>query len=481
MIGTNISSQDCDARNDSVSSPCLYFSYSWVHPQHARWIECVANELLANGFDVILDRRNVSEGHDAIAFMETMIADPNVSKVALVCDETQATKPVEKNDCAPGEHGKFVAVISAKDADGKKFPTTNHTSRIYIDMSESEKFGENFDKLLRWVFDRPSPDMPVPEKTNSPVTEQEAPAIRTAALAHRAMDSLRGEKPYASEALDEYLASFARQLEQFRLVKGDGELDDRIVKSINDFLPARNEFVQVIATLTQYADTEIYAPRLHRFYESLIPYLSRPPHLHEWDVLESDNFRFIVHELFLYGIALMLKEEHFGTADYLLGQPYYVPGKSDYGQNATVSFTALHKYVQSLENRNIRLKLNRISLAADLLEQRPLTSGVSFQHLMQADFVCFLRSDMMGFDEWEHWWPDTLMCAQKSHGPFEIFVRASSKAYLPRVLKTIGATDLSALAARFESYTQDDTLTGWSYQSLNPETLSGLEQLGTRP
>lgn len=477
-----------------MSAPRLFISYSWSNPQHEQWVVDLANELVASGIDVVLDKWDLREGHDAIAFMEKMVTDPSISKVAIVCDKIYAAKAdgraggvgtetqiISAEVYAKQDQGKFVAVLAEKDADGKPLLPTYYKSRIYIDLSESERYAENFEKLVRWVFDKPLFKKPELGKPPSFITDANAPVLGTTPLAKRAVDGLRSDKAYARGAVDEYLTTFADQLERFRLVPGEGELDDRVAKSIEDFLPARNEFLQVLTTLAQYADTSSYSPRLHRFYESLITYLDRPPHINQWNELDFDNFKFIVHELFLYGVAVLLKGEHFGVTDYLLGQPYYVPGDSDYGKNATVTFTALQEYVKSLEIRNQRLKKGRASLRADLLEQRSHASGLAFRHVMQADLVCFLRGDMMGVDSWHRWWPDTLLYAQRHHGPFEIFARASSQAYLPSVLKVIGAPDLPALKAKLESYAKDNSFPRWSYHSFSPTTLTGIEQLGTRP
>jgi hypothetical protein len=479
---------------DTVKTPRLFISYSWSSPQHEQWVVDLATELVASGIDVVLDKWDLREGHDAIAFMEKMVTDPSISKVALVCDEVYATKAdgraggvgtetqiISAEVYAKQDQGKFVAVITEKDADGKPFLPTYYRSRIYIDFCESERYVENFERLVRWVFDKPSFKKPELGPPPSFITDTSAPALGTTPLAKRAVDGLRGDKAYARGAVDEYLSTFAEQLERFRLIACEGEFDDRVAKSIEEFLPARNEFLQVLTTLAQYAETNSYSSRLHRFYESLIPYLDRPPHISQWNELDFDNFRFVVHELFLYGIAALLRGEHFGITDYLLGQPYYVPGNSDYGKNATVTFTALQEHVESLDIRNRRLKKNRASLRADLLEQRSHASGVAFRHVMQADLVCFLRGDMMGVDVWHRWWPDTLVYAERHHGPFEIFARASSKAYLPSVLKVIGAADLAALKVQLESYAKDKNFPRWSYHSFSPTTLTGIEQLGIRP
>jgi len=477
-----------------MTPPQVFISYSWSNPEHEQWVVDLANELVESGVHVVLDKWDLREGHDAIAFMEKMVTDPAISKVILVCDQVYAKKAdgraggvgteaqiISAEVYAKQAQDKFVAVVAEKDAERKPYLPIYYKSRIYIDLSEGDRYAENFEKLVRWIFNKPLFKRPELGKVPSYINEDDVPALGTSPLAKRAMEGLKSDKGYAKGAVDEYLSTFTEQFERFRMSPGEGQPDDRIVKSIEDFLPARNEFIQVFTTLTQYADPNSYASRIHRFYETLIPYLSRPPHINQWNEIDFDNYKFIVHELFLYGIGILLRGEHLAAASHLLAQPYYVPGNTDYGKNATVSFTVLREYVKSLEIRNDRLKKGRASLRADMLEQRSHTSGLMFRYLMQADFVCFIRGDMMGADVWDRWWPETLLYAQRQHGPFEIFARASSKAFLAPVLSLLGASDLTALKAKVESYSKDSSFPRWSYHTFSPGTLLGLEQLGMRP
>jgi hypothetical protein len=137
--------------------------------------------------------------------------------------------------------------------------------------------------------------------------------------------------------------------------------------------------------------------------------------------------------------------------------------------------------VKSLEIRNQRLKTNRLSLRADLLEQRSRTSGLQFRHVMQADFVCFLRADLTHSDSYDKWWPETLIYANRHSGPFELFARATSKIYLSRVLSLLGVPDVAAIRAKIDEYVADrKSLPRWQFQSFDPVALLGFEQLGTR-
>lgn len=476
------------------SSPRLFISYSWSTPEHEQWVIDLATELVNSGVDVVLDKWDLREGHDSIAFMEKMATDPSISKVILVCDQVYASKAdgraggvgtetqiISAEVYAKQSQDKFVAVIAEKNDAGKPYLPTYYKSRIYVDLSESDRYAENFEKLLRWIFDKPLYLKPEIGKPPSFIVEPDAPALGTSAFAKRVIEGVKADKGYTRGALDEYLLLFSEHLERFRISSDEGEMDDLIVKSIEDFTPSRNELIQIVTAFAQYTDPQTYVPRIHKFFESILPYLSRPPHINQWSETDFDNFKFIVHEMFLYTIAVLLRNEHIEAATYLLSQSYYVQGNSDYGKNATVSYTAFREYMKSLEIRNQRLKSNRLSIRADLLEQRSKSSGVQFRHVMQSDFICFLRADLTHTDSYDRWWPETLLYATRHYGPFELFARSTSKTYLSRTLSLLGIPNLDQLKAKLDEYASDrKNLPRWQFESFSPSALVGFDQLGTK-
>ena len=474
--------------------PKLFVSYSWSTPEHEQWVIELATEVRASGVDVMLDKWDLREGHDAVAFMERMVTDASIAKVLIVCDHTYSTKADDRSGGVGTEtqiisrevyerqsQDKFVAVVAEKDETGRPYLPTYYKSRIYIDLSESERYAENFEKLLRWIFDKPLYIKPEIGSPPSYLADSNAQRLGTSARAKRAVDGLRNDRAYARGALDEYLTAFAENLEKLRLPGGDEAPHDLVVKSIDEFIPSRSEFLQVLVTLSQYGDAKDYGPRLHRFFESLIPYLSRPEWVDQWKKTDFDNFKFIVHEMFLYTMALLVRDEHFDAAVHLFSQPYYAPGNPDYGGSSTVSYTIFHGHMKSLELRNQIKKLNRLSLRADLLEERARTAGIPFRYLMQADFICFLRADLGSRDPYHHWWPETLLYADRHYGPFEVFARSISKVYLARTLPLLGVSSLEEVKARLDVYVADRaSLPRWQFESFNPAVLLGFDLLGTR-
>lgn len=475
-----------------MDNPKLFISYSWSNPEHEQRVIALATELRESGVEIILDKWDLKEGHDAIAFMEKMVTDPEIKKVAMVCDRIYAEKAdgrsggvgtetqiISKEVYEKEQQDKFVAIVSEKDSTGKAYLPTYYKSRIYIDLSEPDNYAENFEKLLRWVFDKPLYIKPDLGKKPAFLSETETISLGTTSSLKRAIEAIKNNKPHASGALDEYLKIFSHNLERFRISNYNGEFDDAVIKNIEEFIPYRNEAIQLFVTIAQYFPEEEFIQKLHRFFESLVPYMNRPDK--RWDF---DNFRFIIHELFLFAIAILLRFERFTQASILLRQHYYLPSNSDYGRDVMISFHIFREFMDSLKYRNDRLKLHCPSLRADLLKERCQSTGIDFIDLMQADFVLFMRAelDSKRGDEYSRWWPETLLYVGHYQSGFEIFARAKSRQYFDKIkcLLDINApNELSDLLADYNDGKRKLPLR--DYDSFNPASLLGFDKLATKP
>jgi hypothetical protein len=478
-----------------MTAPKLFISYSWSHAQHEQWVVKLATELCESGVDVILDKWDLKEGHDAVAFMEQMVTNAEVKKVAIICDEKYASKADGRSGGVGTEtqiisrevyenqaQEKFVAIISEKDANGEPFLPTYYKPRIYIDLSEADRYVENFDRLLRWIFDKPLYVKPELGARPSFLAEGDHISLGTTATFKRCIDAIRNQKAYAAGAFDEYCNTFVANMERFRLLKPDGEFDDALINNIEEFLPYRNEAIQLIITIAQYAPTTEFIQRIHRMFESLIPYMKNPANISHWSEWDFDNYIFLIHELFLCVLSVLLKHERFDQANYFLEQRYYLPRNADYGREVMANFVVFRKYLKSLEHRNNRLRLRRLSVRADLLKERCNGTGIDFPYLMQADFVAFMRADVEAKSEYERWWPETLLHLGFHSGPIEIFARSVSRAYFDKTKILLAIETKEDLEPILKSY-QDGSrrVPNWEIESFNPATLLGYERLATRP
>lgn len=470
--------------------PRLFISYSWTTPTHEKWVVGLAEELVSQGVDVIFDKWHLKPGHDANVFMESMVTDPSVNKVILVCDAKYAQKSDERTGgagteaqiitpqlYAKSEQDKFVAVVREKHDNGAPCLPVYYRGRIFFDLSDDAKYAQEFEGLVRWAWDKPAYVKPeLGKKPAFLADDASAIKIPTSVPFRRAYDAIRSGREYAEAALLEYFNVIVLEMDRFRIETGsqnDDLFDEKILKNISEFIPYRNEFVEIIISIAMYRPTTQYGMILHRLFEQLEPYLRRPESISSWRNSDFDNFKFIVHELFLYVIAIFIKYEKFELAALMINTEYFTMEDPNKPMRP---FTIFRHYLPSFELRSRRL--NRLSSHADILKDRCQAVGVEFRHLMAADFVLFLRAagSEFGFG----WWPETLLFARRSSTTIEIFARAKSTAYFSRIAPMLGVTTKGELQARLDGL-DPRRIPHWQFDSLNPSLLARADELATVP
>jgi hypothetical protein len=351
-------------------------------------------------------------------------------------------------------------------------------------MSEQVTYSEGFEQLLRWIFDKPLHKKPPLGKPPAFLLDPEKPSLNTTARYRFAIDALRLGRG-ADAALRDYFETFAANLEAFRIQPQEGkEFDDLVIESIEDFLPYRNEAIEVFLVLSRHLPADGFRT-LHRFMEQLLPYCFRPSIPGTFYGWEEDNLKFIVHELFLYAISALLKNERFDGFRELTEQEYFFPRGYSEIDSGMIPFIFFGHYLKSLDRRNQRLNLRRASLHSDLLNKRSTIPPLAPDDLMQADFTLFLKGELHRTpDQWikERWYPETLLYAGRHHQPFEIFARAQSCTYFNRLKLALGIENTDPLIKLREEYNKETlSLPRWGFERINPSVLMNLDNLATKP
>jgi hypothetical protein len=375
--------------------------------------------------------------------------------------------------------------VTERDNKGKPCVPTYYRSRIHIDFTDDSEYSARFEQLVRWAYNQPIHVKPeLGAKPAFLADGNRKLTLATSARFRRALDAMKSGRGYAAAAAQEYLATMVAEFEKLRLDPRLEPFDDAVVSSIDSFLPYRNEMIEFFTVATLYCDNEEMYTIIQRFFESLIPYMDRPAHVNSWRSHDFDNFRFLVRELFLYLIAITIQHNHFRMAQYFLEQEYYVPGNTDYGRGAMVPYTVFDSRTEAFDERKGRLNLNRTSLEADFLNDRCKGVGVEFRHLMSADFVMWLRGEIL-HKEIRMWWPYTLVYQRNSGVAFELFARAKSITFFDRVKGLIGVASKGNLAAVVEESTRlqqrQIRVPQFNYFPLNIGALIGIDQLATGP
>ncbi|MDT3722431.1 hypothetical protein [Pseudomonas oryzihabitans] len=368
--------------------------------------------------------------------------------------------------------------LPARNEHGNPYLPTYYKGRIYIDLSDHGRYAENFEKLLRWIYDKPLHKRPEIGPPPAFLQQTESIDVGTNIAFRRAIEAVRGGREHAYGAIDEYLGALALGIQKFRIsFENQESFEERFLESIEAAYIYEVEFLNLIEAMAQYFERLEKPNSVHRFFERIAAYCYPDENTNSYRDVEFDNYKFIVHELFVSTIAILIKHERFLCASYLLETPYYVPKAGTIGEKSAQHYRVLFRDSGILEHRNRRLKLGRTSLQADLIKDRSTRGPIEFRNIMQADFVLYLYGAAKNF-----WWYPLTLSHLNFHAPeFEIFARASSSKYFEDILPIIGVSnkpELDSIVERFKS--NEIQRPKWSWSSIDPVRLMGHEQLCTR-
>ena len=77
--------------------PKVFISYSWESKEHSDWVKSLADKLLADGIEAIIDSYDVSPGDRLPKFMESSIRDSDY--VIIICTEEYKRKANNRERC----------------------------------------------------------------------------------------------------------------------------------------------------------------------------------------------------------------------------------------------------------------------------------------------------------------------------------------------------------------------------------------------
>ncbi|WP_118974078.1 toll/interleukin-1 receptor domain-containing protein [Taibaiella koreensis] len=155
----------------------VFISYSWDNDAHKQWVLDLANLLIKNGIDVILDRYELSAGKSLQHFIENAVSESN--RIIIVYTPNYKLK-ADKREGGVGYEYSIINIGLYKDitGQGKIIPILRQGSIassipefmqqfIHIDFSNDRKFSENYEELLREIYKEPKIKKPqIGEKPN---------------------------------------------------------------------------------------------------------------------------------------------------------------------------------------------------------------------------------------------------------------------------------------------------------------------------
>lgn len=417
----------------------VFISYSWSTLKHEKWVLNLAERLMSDGVNVVLDKWDLKEGQDIYHFMETMVKSDEIYKVLIILDEvyfkkaddriggvgteTQIISPKIYNDTT---QEKFIPIVVERDSEGKEFIPTYLEGRVYIDLSSIESFEENYEKLLRNIYDRPIYSKPKIGSAPTYLFEEKVSKFKTATMLNSFEYFISKHPERINEFTTDFLDLFYNNLKEFGIDFNSHEssnIGKIIVDNIHEYTSLRNDFLLFVHKLTKMSSSVDFDVFIN-FLEQL-PQLEFSKNRGGYYSYEYENFKFFIHEIILYLVAIGLNNKNYDFVESVLYSTYFF--KDEYSQNEPKTFSSLYRNISSINSYyNQTFSKNFHSPMADLIITR-LPDFLSNKNIVEADILCFYISDLNN----NHWFPITYVYCD--HGKFELFYKMQSKKHFESV------------------------------------------------
>jgi hypothetical protein len=230
--------------------------------------------------------------------------------------------------------------------------------------------------------------------------------------------------------------------------------DEHLVRAIQQTLPLVTDFARVADEVAAH-NSQGAALGLFRGFAPLFSQYNLPPGFSGgfFDV-QFDLPRFVGHEMMVTLFSALIGERRWGLVADLFRETVMIPNARHRFQAETpVTYIYASENLKLLDYRNERLKLNRLSLHADILKERHEAGDLGelspWRRFQDADVFLYLRSvfEQPQEDLWIFWRPWSAAILDGCPG---YLLEATQREKAEQLLKPLGAQDLPDLRRRLK-------------------------------
>lgn len=405
-----------------IGEPHVFISYAWGSEEYQRKVIQFASSLLENHIDVELDKWSLKEGNDTYAYMEKEVLDCSITNVLLLIDKVYTEKAnsrtggvgTETQIISPEIYGKteqekFIPIVFERGDNGEIFKPAYLKSRLHFDLSQEDKYEDEFKRLVRRLFGVETIAKPKLGAKPDWIDKQET--IINPLLTFSKINKITDKKQKNKE-LDLLSQELMSKVVNYPIDTNDNKsviekyLDMRVL--IHDYLTLIN--------------TYYYMDEIEKYFTET---LEKNANLLDEGKQDGSLKRSMLHELLIYVIAIFYKKKEYKKIGYILSKSYFKNG-----DNAVQTYVMFYTYNQAL-NVSMCNRDNKqyFSGMAELWMEKLFSDICSKQEFVLADVIMFNYSMMINYNN--VWFP-VLYCYEREFSSLytNIVKHCKSKEYL---------------------------------------------------
>ena len=309
--------------------PKVFISYSWSSE------DMTMARLMSHGIEVVLDKWDLKEGQDKYVFMEQCVSDSEIDRVLIICDKAYAEKANNREGGVGDEtviisteiygkvnQEKFIPIIVECDDDGKPYIPLYIKTRIYVNLSETEKYEEEYEKLLRNIYEKPLFKKP---KLGSKPEWLEEDSVNLFPLQDlvrqlKGSGSVRKQNVIIRRFIDQYIEILKSYYDK------DLNAGQQVYETWMKTKNVRDYFLDFLDALLE---TDCDMGRLlceifERFYNTLTCVKTFNDKANSYGDIECDVFKTLIWELFICTVTFLRHFEDYETLNKVLSNTYFL-------------------------------------------------------------------------------------------------------------------------------------------------------------
>lgn len=387
----------------------VFISYAWTNNEYTSKILLLAERLMSDGVETIIDKWDLSAGQDKYAFMEQMIQDSSIDHVLIMLNREYKQKSDERKGGVGTEaqiissdlynkvdQTKFIPIVIEKDDSGRPYLPIYLNNRIYIDLSENENYEYRYEELLRLIYKRPQFQKPKLGTAPLWIFEDKENISNINIKERELITSL--EKNHKSRIIKvrDYIEIIQSELINAEINEkyhGQHDFGKVALDSFTAMTPVKNSLLNVLKNIAIYDESIETFDEFFQFFRNIEKFY-RPNTNKDnssWTLGQYDNYALFFYELIISSMAILLKFNRYNLANKFLSNVLIKDNATNwmYGglekniETIYDKFESLHiipEYFQSITGKSF------LQPVVEILKNRVFPS-LSFSDIIEADLV----------------------------------------------------------------------------------------------
>lgn len=409
----------------SDQPPRVFISYSWTTPEYEQAVLSLAQKLVRDGIDAVLDKWELKPGQDTNVFMESMVHDEKISRVLVLCDRRYSEKANDRSGgvgtesliispkiYADVEQTKFIPVVMERDENGQPYLPVYLHGRKYVDYSRQD--AQAYDEIVRLLWNEPLQEKP-PIGTKPKFLVASAPT--TDALVGIQREIERGGQSRLGAFCDELTR---RAMELVISPMGEGTLAEKVEKRVEMERSIRPVIRQTVLLLLRSSKSAgVRREEIGDIFtamHSACKQVAGSNYEHGRDVVY-----YLARNVLIEVVAECVREKQYSLVQDLLSVEFVASN----GTARLESFTEFGHTLPMIDGElNLEKDAKKISYSTDLFLTHPAHESPSNDGKIEADLILFVASVLRdGF----HWIPFSSLYRDRG-SPTNLFLRLASPA-----------------------------------------------------